>query len=515
MTEQSTENQQKSGKGKLSIIIIIAIALIGGAITLFLLMSSSDKQTYFEAEINSYHFLKEEFEERFEEELAWAEMTEENPTEALINLSAEYNDPYAFGGVSEIEEIVNNSTITMKSQADMKNEKIFADIEADIAGMTFDDIRFGVEDDSLLLQLPFLNEVLQLKDEDLGKLLHEMDPMTFDEDTQVNLTEQIFNYDDYPISKEDREYIADKYGKFTFNELPDDAFKSEKESVDIDGESVKAEKITLDLSEEELRTFLTDLINEIESDERLKEIMEKYMENNYLSAIEQEDFMTDFDEAMAEAKEGISDLDLPDGIESTIWVKNGLIVKRFIDITDEDDVGFVIEGTQLLDETQQKLDYEFQLMDDFMDESFQLTADLSRDGEKIKDNITLGIEGFEIFYEGDETLKGADREFTRSVSVASPFISGGIFWTGDSKYEKDQMSANHQLHVEADDIGEDMVSVNIDVEGKKIKEIESIDTSNVKDIGSMSEAELDAYIEEDAAEQFFAWYMEKFGAAGF
>src|SRR5699024_12544640 len=47
-----------------------------------------------------------------------------------------------------------------------------------------------------------------------------------------------------------------------------------------------------------------------------------------------------------------------------------------------------------------------------------------------------------------ETYKDSNRDFERSLSVQSPFLNGGLFWTGDSTYEKDQMSANHQFHVE-------------------------------------------------------------------
>src|SRR5690625_5033300 len=122
MTDEKTE--QKGMKGKWSIIIIIAIAIIGGATTIFLLLPGSDKETYFLAERDSYNVLSEEIEERFENELEWAEMAEENPTESKIDLSAEYNDPTAFGGVSEVEEMINNSTITITSQADMQAKEL-------------------------------------------------------------------------------------------------------------------------------------------------------------------------------------------------------------------------------------------------------------------------------------------------------------------------------------------------------------------------------------------------------
>lgn len=518
MTEQTTESQPKGIKGKLSLIIILAITIIGGAVTLFLLFQTSDKQTYFKAEQASYDFLKEQAEDRFENELAWAEATEKNPTEAIVDISAEYNDPYAFGGVSEMEEIVNNSSLTIKSQADMKGKKIFADIEADAMGMKFDGIRMALSDTTLLLELPFLKDVLQIESEDLSELLYEIDPYSFEEGVEYDFS-NAFNSEDYPIPKEDREYLADKYGKFIYDVLPDDAFSSDKEEVKVDGESIKAEKLTFQLTEEEVQTVVTNLIEEIEADDRLKDILEAYMEDNFLPADELEMLMDDFEESLAEMKEDVDKIVLPEGIESTVWTKSGLIVKRHFAITTEDfygdEVTFEIDGTQLLEDKQQKLNYTFNVKDEYMDESFDLTADLSKDGDKIKDTITLGIEDDKVIYEGEETLKGSDREFTRTLSVESMFLAGSIVWTGDSKYEKDQMSSNHNFHVEAEGFDEDMLSVQIGVEGKKLKEIESINTDNVKDIGKMSEAEIMEYIDGEAAEQFFEWYMETFGAAGF
>src|SRR5699024_3733076 len=141
--DETKETKPKSNNGKGSIIIIVAIAIIGGAATLFFLLPGSDKETFFLAEKESYEVLSAEVEERLATELDWADMSEANPTQSNMELSAEYNDPISFGGVSEVEEIINNSTINITSQADLEAEEIFADIEADVAGLTFDDIRFG------------------------------------------------------------------------------------------------------------------------------------------------------------------------------------------------------------------------------------------------------------------------------------------------------------------------------------------------------------------------------------
>jgi len=518
MSEQTTETNKKSAKGKFSIILIIGIAVLGAAITAFMLIQSSDKQTYFTAEKESLEFISDEIEERFQDEIAWQEVTEENPVESDIVLSAEYNDPAPFGSAAEVEEIINNSTVTINAQQDIENKSLFADVSADIAGLTFDDIRLHLTDTDLLVELPFLDDVLQLESEDTGKLLHEADPFAFDEDDNIDFAD-FFDPESFGISEEDREYLVEHYMSFIYNNLPDSAFSSEKEEVKVDGEEFKAEKVELHLTEDEFKEFLTSMIEEMEEDERLEEIVTSYLENNYVPADELEAMLEDYDEAFDEALEEIDEIELPEGITSTIWVKSGLIVKRDFHLAVVDDFGDEAEisvvGTQMLENKEQFFDYDLNVKDDFMDETVNLSADLSWDGDKIDDTITLDLNEFVLEYQGDETYKDATRDFDRSISFLSPFATGSLVWEGNAEYEKDQMSSSHNFYLDAEEIGEDLLSVQLDVEGKQIKEVDSIDVENVKNIGKMSGIEMDQYIEGEAADQFFEWYMEKFGDLGF
>src|SRR5699024_4389797 len=261
------------------------------------------------------------------------------------------------------------------------------------------------------------------------------------------------------------------------------------------------------------------MIEEMEEDERLEEIVTSYLENNYVPADELEAMLEDYDEAFDEALEEIDEIELPEGITSTIWVKSGLIVKRDFHLAVVDDFGDEAEisvvGTQMLENKEQFFDYDLNVKDDFMDETVNLSADLSWDGDKIDDTITLDLNEFVLEYQGDETYKDATRDFDRSISFLSPFATGSLVWEGNAEYEKDQMSSSHNFYLDAEEIGEDLLSVQLDVEGKQIKEVDSIDVENVKNIGKMSGIEMDQYIEGEAADQFFEWYMEKFGDLGF
>src|SRR5690625_655919 len=161
MSEEAVNSKKSGGKGKIGIIIAIAVVVVGGIIAYFALGDAgSDKAKYFKAEADTYEFIVDEFKERYADELEFMEMTEENPSESTVNITANYNDPNAFGGPSEVEEIINNAKISLLAQADIQEELLFTDITAEVMRVTFDDFKFGLEGNKLLIDLPFLKDVL-------------------------------------------------------------------------------------------------------------------------------------------------------------------------------------------------------------------------------------------------------------------------------------------------------------------------------------------------------------------
>ncbi|MFP3359699.1 hypothetical protein R0K17_20445, partial [Planococcus sp. SIMBA_143] len=108
-------------------------------------------------------------------------------------------------------------------------------------------VQFHVTAEKILLGLPFIDEILQLKDEDLGPLLKEVDPETFTGEESMNL-EQLFE----GTNSEDLEYFKEEYGKMIFEELPEDAFEQTEESIKVQDHSLDTEKISLHLSEEQV-----------------------------------------------------------------------------------------------------------------------------------------------------------------------------------------------------------------------------------------------------------------------
>lgn len=513
MTDNSPVVENKSNKKRNIILVVIAAVIIGGALA-YSFWPTSDKQAYFEAEIATYEWLKEQGEKRFTNELKWAEKVEENPIETSVTFSPHYEENTPFGTFNEIEELVNQSSLTINTQSDMDKEQIFVELSANVAGLDFSDFHVYLEREQLIVDLPFLPEPLKVESEDLGKILHEIDPFIFDKDGAYEFS-RVFDQENYPIPKKDREYLADKYGKLVYELLPDDAFEQSTDNVKVDGESMKTDKIELHLTEEETIAFLDAYVSEIQADERLDKIIENYFEENFLPSEEIDQFFLEFDDALDEIKDNLENINLPDGIQSTLWVKDDLIVQREFIIgfanRFDDKVTIKIEGSHVLSEDDQILAYEITVDEGGFAETLSFDVDLSIDGTKISDEITISYDDIQLTYEAEENLDGNERDFERSFIILSPDIDGEIAWTGNSTYEEDQMSSHHELFLDSYDLGDVEVGLALDIESKQIKEVEPIDLSDAKDIGKMSEQEIEQYFIFEVVEHFEQWIIDNFG----
>ncbi|HLS66279.1 MAG TPA: DUF6583 family protein [Pseudogracilibacillus sp.] len=517
MTEENNSSKptKKSGFSVKLVAIIIGILVVAGGASAYFFLGGSPKEQYFKAEIDTYDFMKEKVTDRFANELEWSETTKDNRVATTMQASAEYNDPYAFGGFSEIEELVNQSTVTLYSELDMEGEKLAVDLEADIAGISLENFTFFISGDTLYIDLPFLPDTLEIEGADLGPLLHELDPYTFDEEEEYSF-KQIFESDFGFISEDDRKYIQERYGKLFYDLLPDDAFSSDKEEVSVNGQNIKANKITLQLSEKQFKGIVKNLLRDIQEDERLHEIMEDYFIQSAVPASEISFFFDEFDDVLADMNEEIDDISLPEGLSSTVWIDKGLIVQRELNYTIEDyfgdEVTVEIVGSQLLEDEEQTLNYDIIVDDIYGTESITLDATLKDDKGNIEDNISLSFgDELTLFYTSDETKDGNKHTFDRSIGLDDDFFNYALLWTGDSTFEKDRYETLHEFSLEMDDFDADMFALHLDVESELIKELTPFETEKTKNIGKMDEMELFDYFFYDVEEHFTDWMIENFG----
>lgn len=525
-TQQGEQPQKK--KSKLIPILLAAILIIGGGAAAFAFLKNlSPKEAYFQAEQKSYEHIVDTFKDRYESELDWAEKTQEKPTESVLELSANVSGiDNMSGGLFSVEQLVNNSKLVLSSQTDLDKKIMSSKVEGNIAGIELENLDVHLTADKLLVHLPFLDEMMQVKGEDIGKILKSLDPYSFTGEESVDFN-AFFESTAGLLSEEDVEYFKKEYGEMVFNELPDDSFKKDSETVAVDGDSIKADKITMSLSEDQVKDILTKVFAKMEKDEKLKEIIKEQFQlqqfgfglpiANIPPQVQEEadSFIEEFETAMKEAQEGIKDTHFPDGINSTIWVKDKLIVKRDFNlkmgVTEESVAGVQITGTQKLDKDKQVFDYDFNVTDQYNDGSIHISGDLSSKDGKAEDTIKVTMDEIEVSYHGTETEKKGKKEFNREFSFMESGMGGKLIWSGDATYEKDNMNSNHKFAIDADGISQDMFSLNLKKDMKLIKGVDAPKEDNVKDLGGMNPEELKSYFEMEVAPKMQQWLFGSMG----
>src|SRR5699024_9562167 len=150
--------------------------------------------------------------------------------------------------------------------------------------------------------------------------------------------------------------------------------EEEKDTIDINDQSVKADKITMYLTEEEIENILSHVLDTMEEDEQFKEILLLGFQDVFTSIAfdlmdEVELNTDDREEAIHSLKDDIEDLEIPKGITPTIWVQDKKVINRHFSIefapSLHELVLLSITGTQTPDDSQHKFDYQLKGKDEF------------------------------------------------------------------------------------------------------------------------------------------------------
>lgn len=513
MEEQINNGKIKKGLSKRVIIIsAVLLVIVIASVAAYIALKSSEKTQYFLAEKATLDFVSDEFEDRFEPELKWQEYAQKNAIASSFELSGQFNDLDNTGTNDPFspEQILNNSSLTFKTEQDIKNKKMSAKVIANIAGMEIDDINLYITDQKVMFGLPFMKDILLIENDDIKKLLMEMDPEL--EAVDFDLTD-IFDLENQFLLEEDIEYFQKEYLVMLYKELPEDAFISEEEKIDVEGKSLKTEKIAMHLSEKEFKGIAVKVLDKMSKDERIKDIIKEQFSASAIVDQDVQVVINEFRDALDIMKDEVQNLYMPDGLTSNIWVDNKLIVKRemasTIGSSEVDAITFNINGEQLLEKKNQAFTYYFGFEDEY---GFTITGDLSSEDDKITDSVKIVVGDIEIAYEADETVDKNKRDFNREFSFSDSYENGNIIWAGQADYEKDSMSSVHDVSLDVEDLGEDFLTIRLAIDGEKIKGVEIPGNDNAKNIGQMSEMELYQYIETDVSAQFQQWLLQLLGA---
>lgn len=515
----SEQRVQKKSKG-LIIGLIIALFFVGaGGVSAFFLFNKSPKTEYLLAEANSAKQMSEVFKGRYQNELKWVETQEKKPVESNIDLSAEWTDSNVDIYMQEIQSLVNNSNITIKNVYDPVKKEIEVGVGGALGSTKIDLGKLFITEEKLLADLPFAKDLIQFKDQDFGKLMKELDD-SYEGQDELGLAKL---FDRSVMSGEElHTYLTEEYMTHFIEELSSDSFTSDNEEIEVFDQKIKAEKLTMTLSEEEIKNLMKELIEKVRTDEKIKELLKDAASEQlaYTTfpqdefAIGMDELMEDFDETLLAMSEDVDTWELPEGLTSTIWTNKAQIVKRHFELSLDEDVTLKVVGTQLMQKEQQQWAYDVTLHNEYFEEDNTLvfTGDLNWDGKEGNDRIGIQYEDAEVFYTGEEKLVDKTRTFTRSLGALVGYEEAKLVWDGSATHEKDSLQAAHEFTADIEGSGLDVYRLHVKQDSKIVKKVEMPDASEkVIDLGELGADGIERFIEEDLMGQIEEWAYRLMG----
>ncbi len=492
--------------------------MAGGSASAFFIFNKSPKIQYLMAEATSLKLMGELYQDRYTNEMKWIDVQKKKPVETIFDLSAEWNDPNVGYIMEEVQSVVNSSKLLVKSVLDPVNDQAEFEVSAELGSLKE---RFGTlyaTPEKLLLSLPFSEELIRFDDNDFGRLMRESDE-EYEGPDSLGLPKM---FEDNPYSTgELNTYLRKEYLEYIYKELPDTAFKDEKEKVVVFDNEINAKKLTMSLTEEQVKTLVKKVLKKARDDEKLKSLLKEELAmssiSGNLSAYEMTDFFNNYESGFDEAIDGIDEMSLSEGIRSTIWHHSNRIVKREFSMKigeyEDEESAITIKGTQLVEKDQQKWKYTFAGTDSYDEEqTVTFNGDLTWKDGKADDSMTVDTSEGKLIYKGEEKLDGKKRTFKRTFGISDGESEPEVVWTGNATHEKDSMKAKHVFSLSNAVFDEGNYSLNLNQQAKIVKKVkrpaEDSDTVVLKD---MSIDEIETYVTEDLAVKMQSWIMDLMG----
>ncbi|MFJ8064786.1 hypothetical protein ACIQYS_09150 [Psychrobacillus sp. NPDC096426] len=479
------------------IIAFISIFVVAGGVSAFFLVKKTPKEQYFYSEVKTIQHIQELVETRYANESDWANKRTKSTIDSTYEFSGEYTgdiDP-------QLERVLNNSNLALRLATDPNKQEVEAEINATILGVDVNPVKGYITTEEIIFELPFYDQLLQLQDKDYGNLMRAIDPNYAGSD---KLGLENFLGKDSILTEENRDYLKKEYIMYLYESLPEESFTTLDETIEVNGKSLKTEKVSMSLTEAEVKKILTDVLQKAKKDTKFKTIVEEYLERSFdqFTAVSSPNTPFEFNKVMDDLISSVDKLDLPDGINSTIWHNADLIVKREINIKLADIGVLEIVGTQSLEDSAQSWDYTISIDNDQLHFTGDLTTE--KDGTYKDEILFLNDNKVGIVYNGEEKVSGDDRTFERKFVLKDEYQPVELLWNGNSSYKKDSMNAKHKLSLKIDSSSNAIINVN--EESKIIKKVNlPSETEKMVNIGTMDADALQQFMMEDIYPELERW----------
>ena len=446
--------------------------LLAGGVGAFTLLNSP-KEAYLLAEYKTANSAIEQLEQRFEQDIKWADTVKNDATAMDIELSANIEDDYGYIDY-EVVEAINSSSIDLTVQSDPKDHTYAISAGATIFDFTIDPFTAYLTDKKIVGEMPFQDEALELNLEKLFELSEEeLNNVCISDDDVERLIKQR-----EILSEDDIKHLQKELLPEIMKALPDEAFEKD------------GDQLTMELTGRDIEDLLDVVANTLKDDKVVKRVV-----NDLINLSGECEYYT-VDEALDEMVSEISstDIDRSMSIKSVITVDGSQIVERSLYFDDE----LVLEGTQNFKDG---IEFDYDLIEPEYGTVGSITGEIGT-GKEIRDEIEVSLEGEKVFsYENKETNDKKERDFSRAITVYDGYDNFTFNWDGTQSFAGDGNVSDNEIYLEVP--GEGNVSLQVKTDSQTIKGIKL--PKNTVDLTNMSTSEIEEYFEYEVAENLMNW----------
>ncbi len=330
--------------GIISIVALLAIA--SSTLAYVVIVKKTPKELFILSELNSYNQTINGIKERYVDDLEFQKKAINSPTKTNIELSGDLSvngrmTPSNTDEVDVIKNIVKNSKITISSSSNPLQQINQNLVSLVFKGSTMVDAELFQSKDRVGLKVPVLyDKYLYLQPSQFGNMARKLDPY-YEGPEQIDLNQ----FSGKNLSNKQKEWkkIGLKYGKFIISNLSEEYFKIEKgiSYSSPDGET-KLRKLSLRMSNDQVKNLLSKLIDELIRDSEFQNILStdiveiaklstNYVDEQYSDPLQ---IIEEIKDSLTEMKVNINDLKFINGLDIVLYINNkNIIVDRQINFT--------------------------------------------------------------------------------------------------------------------------------------------------------------------------------------
>lgn len=463
--------------------LLLVVGIIGAATYYF--VSNSPKNTYLKSEQETAKQYQEYAKTRFKDGFEFQDKMKDESY--LVNMDASADVPAKLLKDADIpKSVVDGSKIGIKVGHDPDKDKSVLALSPTIADNSIGDFQWAADKNNQYYEAPILDDVYKAKNDELVDVFNKLNGSSSSSYSSTSSQNDAITNDSLnlntilsstQISEEKLEDISKRYSDLIVDELEDDNFDKEDDTISVDGEDTDVQKVTMTLSKKETKSIIQTVLEEAKDDDDIKDIAEDKMQAD------------SYEDSLDDALQEVKDTDAEDfpSVKSVIWEDDNQILKRDLTLKAENGEEVTLEGTSNIDDDNLAVDY------------------------KIKaDNTTLGIKGKSTKKDdtyNDKYTLTADESYKKSnIKISNKEKQDGDKRTDKgnitfgSEYDETTIDYNNVLNTDTkNNQQKQKLDVTMDVDGEpvtvtldgdvKLKEDIKFDKENAKDLNTLSDSD--------------------------